>query len=284
MITIYSNEEFYNKFYDTLLENEACQQLIVGNLKHVLKEKKDGTLFGVITVDSNQYFVCYFPPYSILVTCFPGVRENECYEQQAGLELASYLEEKAIHVRGINAPRFVAESFSEYYANKSQPMAMNIAMDVMELKAVKDIPIVGVLEHASKENIEQLSQYYINFCLDALGEAPTLEATREKLLGHIDNKVLYVLKVKNEIVSMCATARKLERGYSINAVYTVPHHRGKGYCKSMMAQVCNLLLKEGNEFVCLYVDQANPMSNAAYEAVGFKIVGSSCEYLFKEYV
>lgn len=282
MITIYSNEEFNAKFKDTLQQNESCQQLIIGNLNHVLESPKEDTLFGVITVESNQYFVCYFPPYSILVTCFPGIVENELCEKQVGIELASYLELHSISVRGINAPRFISEGFNEYYSKLNKSMRKNIDMDVMELRSVNEIPTLGNLEKAVISDIDLLSEYYINFCMEALGDAPSLEDAKNRLMGHIEKKVLYVLKVEDTVVSMCTSARKLGKGCSINAVYTVPKHRGKGYCKSLMAQVCELLLKDGNQYICLYVDQANPISNAAYEKVGFKIVGSSCEYLFEE--
>lgn len=282
MVTIYSNEEFYNNYYTILQENEACQQLIIGNLKHVLESPKEGTLFGTITIENNQYFLCYFPPYSILVTCFPGVVEDVLCEKQAGIELASYLESNSIVVRGINAPHYISEGFNEYYSNLGKPMRKNIEMDVMELRSVNDVPFVGTLEHASVSDIDLLSQYYVDFCMDALGEAPLLDDAKKRLMGHIEKKVLYVLRVDDVIVSMCASARKLENGCSINAVYTKKEYRGKGYCKSMMAQLCKLLLKDGNQYICLYVDCSNPMSNAAYETVGFGVVGSSCEYLFKE--
>lgn len=282
MIQVYSVEDFYQNYYQLLLEEEAVAQLIIGNLKACRQSNNVDALFAILQEEDEQYFVCYYPPYSILVTPFPNRKQNEKLERQAGEELAKYLEEHSIQVRGINASKSIVLGFVEYFAKRNIPMNPSIDMDIMELREVTYSAQQGQLEYASVEDLELLSLLYINFTVEALGDAPQIELTREKLTQWIEKKLLYVLKVEEKIVAMCATPRLLEKGVSISAVYTIPQYRHKGYCKSMISQLCKKFLNEGKEFLCLYVDCSNPYSNAAYEAVGFKTVGSCCEYVFKE--
>ena len=58
----------------------------------------------------------------------------------------------------------------------------------------------------------------------------------------------------------------------MGAVYICPEMRRKGYCKEMMAWCAKHYFSEGFSYGTLYVDQANPFSNAAYTAVGYEYV------------
>ncbi|MEZ5096938.1 MAG: GNAT family N-acetyltransferase [Nocardioides sp.] len=55
----------------------------------------------------------------------------------------------------------------------------------------------------------------------------------------------------------------------IGPVYTPPEHRGRGYATAGVAQVSQWLLDQGVQ-PCLFTDQANPTSNAVYEALGYR--------------
>lgn len=54
----------------------------------------------------------------------------------------------------------------------------------------------------------------------------------------------------------------------IGPVYTPKECRGRGYAGSAVAAVSRAFLDEGAR-VCLFTDQANPVSNALYERLGF---------------
>jgi predicted GNAT family acetyltransferase len=78
--------------------------------------------------------------------------------------------------------------------------------------------------------------------------------------------------VNDEPVSMAAIARRTRRGAAINAVYTPPSHRRKGYAGSITACVVETIFAEGKKVACLYTDLSNPYSNRCYAKIGFKPV------------
>ena len=71
-------------------------------------------------------------------------------------------------------------------------------------------------------------------------------------------------------VSTAAIGRNLPNCAVINAVYTPPALRGKGYAGSVTAALVESALADGKSRVCLYTDLRNPKSNRCYQRVGFK--------------
>jgi len=57
----------------------------------------------------------------------------------------------------------------------------------------------------------------------------------------------------------------------IGPVYTPGDRRGRGYAGATVAAASRVLLDQGAR-VCLFTDQANPVSNALYERLGFRPV------------
>jgi len=57
----------------------------------------------------------------------------------------------------------------------------------------------------------------------------------------------------------------------IGPVYTPPEARGHGYASWVVATLSQLILDAGHR-PCLYTDQANPTSNAIYQAIGYQPV------------
>jgi GNAT superfamily N-acetyltransferase len=57
----------------------------------------------------------------------------------------------------------------------------------------------------------------------------------------------------------------------IGPVYTPPQRRGRGYASAAVAEVSARFLAEGVRS-CLFTDQANPTSNALYQALGYEPV------------
>lgn len=63
-------------------------------------------------------------------------------------------------------------------------------------------------------------------------------------------------------------------GYGVSRlgpVYTPAEHRGRGYASAAVAEISATIRAEGSR-VCLFTDQANPVSNGIYEALGYRPV------------
>ncbi|WP_067434378.1 GNAT family N-acetyltransferase [Nocardioides jensenii] len=57
----------------------------------------------------------------------------------------------------------------------------------------------------------------------------------------------------------------------IGPVYTPPEQRGRGYASAAVAAVSRRILDDGVR-ACLFTDQANPVSNAIYQRLGYRPV------------
>jgi predicted GNAT family acetyltransferase len=57
----------------------------------------------------------------------------------------------------------------------------------------------------------------------------------------------------------------------VGPVYTPTEHRGRGYASRAVAEISGQYVEQGVR-VCLFTDQANPVSNHIYEAIGYRPV------------
>jgi predicted GNAT family acetyltransferase len=81
--------------------------------------------------------------------------------------------------------------------------------------------------------------------------------------------------------AMAAWGRPTTRGVSVNAVYTPPPHRGRGFATALVAALSRKLLAEGRSFCALFTDLANPTSNAVYARIGYRPVRDFAHYHFE---
>lgn len=91
---------------------------------------------------------------------------------------------------------------------------------------------------------------------------------------------LFAWEVDGAPVSMAGLARPTRHGISVNAVYTPPEHRRRGFATALVAAVSQAGLERGKRFCVLYTDLANPTSNAIYQRIGYAPVCDSNDYLF----
>ena len=66
----------------------------------------------------------------------------------------------------------------------------------------------------------------------------------------------------------------------MNAVYTPPEWRGRGYATAAVATLSSELLGEGYAMCVLYTDLANPTSNRIYRRIGYEAVCDSLHLRF----
>jgi predicted GNAT family acetyltransferase len=73
-------------------------------------------------------------------------------------------------------------------------------------------------------------------------------------------------------VSMAGWAGPTPNGVRVNAVFTPPEHRGRGYATACVASLTRHLLDSGRKFCFLFTDLANPTSNRIYQRLGYEHV------------
>lgn len=81
-------------------------------------------------------------------------------------------------------------------------------------------------------------------------------------------------------VSLAARGRKVGGGAVVNAVYTPPGLRGKGYASGVVAAVTRSILQDGLDYAYLFTDLDNPTSNSIYQKIGYEPIGDSTLWQF----
>jgi GNAT superfamily N-acetyltransferase len=126
----------------------------------------------------------------------------------------------------------------------------------------------GVLRVARASDVPLIANWMIEFDREALGEDPGGEA-RERAERRVRAGEMFVW-VDGEPRSMAAHTRRTTHGIAINAVYTPPGWRGRGYATGCVATLSARLLDEGRKFCVLFTNLANPTSNAIYTRIGYR--------------
>lgn len=121
--------------------------------------------------------------------------------------------------------------------------------------------------------------------LRAWGEAFTDEATPGGVrIDHVTARVaaalLHVWEVGGRPVSMAAVTQPEAGVARVQLVYTPPAERGHGYATACVAAVTREQLAEPGRTCMLYTDAANPTSNAVYERLGYRVIGTATDLAF----
>jgi hypothetical protein len=133
----------------------------------------------------------------------------------------------------------------------------------------------GALRRAAPQDVDRADRWLDAFAREAGITLPSMPLA-ERLIR--DGR-LYIWQ-DGAPRSMLASTRETPNGASINAVYTPPEFRGRGYATIAVAALSRRLLEAGHGFCSLYTDLANPTSNALYQRVGYRPVADAIEIAF----
>lgn len=98
-----------------------------------------------------------------------------------------------------------------------------------------------------------------------VGEHITLEEVRERIEGELFWFWVDADDVPVHLTGANVPAHGVNR---VGPVYTPPEQRGRGYASRAVAEVSGHILRHGDR-PCLFTDQANPVSNRIYQAIGY---------------
>ena len=134
---------------------------------------------------------------------------------------------------------------------------------------------------AAIEDVELISRWLHRFQVEAVPYEPldpnTVQRDAER---RARQEATFFWETEGHPVSMASLARPSRRGITINAVYTPPELRRRGYASALVAAVSNEGLKRGKDFCPLYTDISNPVSNSIYRKIGYTLVSHSNNYRF----
>lgn len=184
---------------------------------------------------------------------------------------------------GVVGPAPVSRAFAELWrASEGRAYRKKLAMRVYRLRRV--IPVRGVpgtLRKATDRDRGLLGEWFAAFNREALGEETRPEQAERMTEAylHAETRGVYLWE-DGRPVSMAGHSGPTPNGVRVNAVYTPPGSRGRGYASACVAALSQKLLDEGRRYCFLFTDLANPTSNRIYRSVGYEAVVDVDEYEF----
>jgi predicted GNAT family acetyltransferase len=172
---------------------------------------------------------------------------------------------------GVHGRRDISRAFAERWQEVSgHPFRPGRAMRIYQL--TRAIPVTGVagrFRSATAADRDLLIAWMEAFG----GETGTGGDARRSVEARLSDpeRALYLWE-DGLPVSMAAQDGATPNGIRVNAVYTPPEYRRRGYASACVAALSQHLLDHGYRFCALYADLANPTSNHVYQAIGYEPV------------
>jgi ribosomal protein S18 acetylase RimI-like enzyme len=185
-------------------------------------------------------------------------------------------------LRGINAAPRIAELFATAYAQR-HPITFHthILMEAYQCpRIIMPECVAGGIRKAVIQDAMLVAQYLTGFSEDAYGVTVDPATQVAPAQGMINSGNLYLWQVEGKPVSMAQITHRSPRHASINAVYTPPELRKRGYASAVVAELCSRIEEEGL-IPMLYADLSNPDSNKVYRSIGFVPAGVIADIRFE---
>lgn len=282
------------KFYsDVVVFSELCYSFLV---KY---EAENNLLFGILsTLKQNIHaYGSLEHPRLITVTKEGKIRlisirtppYNQLLSYTDDLEAISILvkelstkEEKIPGVLGFKegALKFAREWASEH----KKSYILNMHERIYQLENINPQTLgENTFEVAKQSDAAVLVEWMKEFIIEALPHKSQEDIinSQKRMKEAITQGEVYILRVKDQIVSMAKKVGFTPTGRTINAVYTPPAFRRRGYATEVVAKLCQVILKEGKKYCFLFTNLANPTSNKIYMQIGFKPIIDVDEYHFQ---
>ncbi|MFC7493802.1 MULTISPECIES: GNAT family N-acetyltransferase [unclassified Nocardioides] len=210
-----------------------------------------------------------FEPYPAYVLPMPA---------DAARALARALHERGEPLRGVNgalpATRLVAE---EYACLAGGEVSVHEHLRLFELGDLVVPPAPpGRLRPAGRDDAELCLAWFQDFGRAAAEQAGRSEPhagvdfTMDEMVARIDDGIVWLwVDESGEPVHLTAANLPANGVTRIGPVYTPRERRGRGYASRAVAEVSRQYVEQGVR-CCLFTDQANPVSNHVYEAIGYR--------------
>jgi hypothetical protein len=272
---------FLDAAQDYLEANEVMNNLILGLAFQIEQhpERFEQQPFLSMVKDDDQSIAAVglmTPPYSLLV-------HSDLDDPTDALkELAAHLDQHQWNFPGVNGRKDVSTRFAELWSEQhGLTFHAEMKTRVYELLSVNHPEgIPGSMRLAVLDDVDLVSDWISAFHTESLPSDPPRD-NRRNVEIRIRENMFYLWEDQGKIVSMAAKARPVRNGITVNAVYTPPEHRRKGYATILVAQLSQLLMDEGWKFCTLFTDLGNPTSNSIYQKVGYNPICDFRQYRFQ---
>jgi uncharacterized protein len=187
--------------------------------------------------------------------------------------------EEGVDLPGVNGDAGTAARFTGQWTERRGTAASPVmGMRIYELtELVLPTGVSGSLRAASPADRETVAAMVVGFHEDT-GERGEV-AIEEWVDLRIDRREVWLWD-DGRPVAMAAHTSALAGAVRIQAVYTPPEHRRRGYAGAVVAGLSGRLVGEGSRAL-LFTDLGNPTSNSVYRRIGFRAVAENLRYAFE---
>ncbi|MGG7164175.1 GNAT family N-acetyltransferase [Clostridium ihumii] len=272
--------EFYNDTYNVLMQDEAQNMVLLGNII-IGNEGKDKTdwrdpanwlMATVYDENGIQVTALMTPPHNITLYATDNI-----INQQAINCLLDGLTE--YNIPGVTTEKILAELFAkEYTTRKGLTFKTMMSQRIYEVTTINP----DVKQFGNVRLFEEKDMYFFPYWFEAFNAAGIYGNTKmsipqdvESYRYRLSSKKLFVLEIDGKPVSMAGFTREMQTAIGVAYVYTPPYYRGKGYASSCVAQISQIALDKGFKKCVLYTDLLNPTSNSIYQKIGYNAICDS---------
>ncbi|WP_214817582.1 GNAT family N-acetyltransferase [Exiguobacterium sp. s131] len=265
-------DHFSDRVMKALLDEEAKNSLMIGvlnNVKqgiyetfHQFTVEEDGELLAILQVTPPH------PLHYIIV-------KKERSDLLPSFIIPHLLKEE-VPFSEVVSERQQAERFGKVWQElTSGSSEMFMSQGLYRLDSVEDIDMAtGRMREATMADQAQLEAWYSAFEVESGLRSSPPEKVTKAVQTMLDREEAVFWEVDGQVVSCAKRARPTENGITVSFVYTSPSARGKGYARSLVADLSRQLL-ETKSFCVLYTDLTNPTSNKIYREVGYQQIMDS---------
>ena len=272
--------EYYQRVESYLLQDEAAHCLLIGLSKALCNfQPKHQSFPYLVTVERDRVIVA--------TAIRTSIERRLVLSKSTDLKAIDAIATDIVTLANTFLPGVIgleteATAFARtWHSLTKHNYKLAFAMKIHQLETVNLInKTSGSFRLAQKSDRSLLTGWIQAFELEALGDSEPKSDPQIWFEKNLDNKSLYVWQDKTP-VSMAAFGGATPNGIKVNAVYTPPEHRGKGYATSCVAALTQHLLQQGTKYCFLFTDLANPTSNHIYQKVGYQPVCKISNYSFE---
>ncbi|MFI7306599.1 GNAT family N-acetyltransferase [Micromonospora aurantiaca] len=201
--------------------------------------------------------------------------------REAATALAEAWHRRGERVRAVNGALPAARACADEVARLDGgrvAVAQHTRLHLLD-RLTPPAPVPGALRAATTDDIDLVTAWFGAFTADAdeqagrpRGASAHETPDRAELLHRIRNGRVWFWTDESGAPVHLTAANPPSFGVArVGPVYTPPGQRGRGWAGNAVAEVSRRLTAEGAR-VCLFTDQANPVSNRLYARLGFRPV------------
>ncbi|WP_142827322.1 GNAT family N-acetyltransferase [Planococcus soli] len=278
-LLIYSDSAaFTERVAPVLYKNEDIYSLFLGVLGQIQANQYEEYFLAIAEAGGEIVGACLMtPPHALQLVIFrriPGIEK----------EIAEHLQNLGLEISGVVGEQRTSRMFAEAWAKQTEEQ-VKVLMDqgLYRIDAVNKglRKSEGTWRIASKKDSELLEEWYRLFEVDTGIKRSTQAQAKHRIAEFLERKEVYVWEVDGVIVSCMKKARPSKHGITVSFVFTPRDRRGKGYARTLVAEVTDELLLEF-DFVMLYTDLSNATANKIYREIGYVQIANPVHLVFEE--